>query len=100
MERYQTGRFYNSFLVKMIRDFFLLLVVLLLIEVAARLCRRRINYLQMSETNHQLLGDFTELEHCVKAARLRDRAAAPAQTTFLTSSKTPELLLRGCGCRR
>ena len=38
MERYQTGRFYNSFVVKMIRDFFLLLLVLVVIEVAVRLC--------------------------------------------------------------
>ena len=37
MERGQTGRFYNSFVVKMIRDFFILLVGLFLIELMVRL---------------------------------------------------------------
>ena len=37
MERGQTGRFYNSFVIKMIRDFFVLLVGLFLVELLVRL---------------------------------------------------------------
>lgn len=56
MERYQTGRFYNSFVVKMIRDFFFFLL-LLVIEVAVKLCIALYNYHNDKQEDTQQAAD-------------------------------------------
>lgn len=57
MQREQTGRFYNSFVVKMIRDFSLLLALLFLIEMSVRLGLSLYEFYTQDQEDTQLAAD-------------------------------------------
>mgnify|MGYP005845461317 CR=1 FL=1 len=88
MERYQTGRFYNAFVVKMIRDFFLLLVVLLLIEVVARLCISLYNYHNDKREDTQQAAD--QLSSDIKDIMLNSGGPVASRTVYPILSRNYE----------
>jgi len=88
MERYQTGRFYNSFVVKMIRDFFLLLLVLVVIEVVARLCIALYSYHNDKWEDTQQAAD--QLSSDVKDIMLNSGGPVASRTVYPILSRNYE----------
>lgn len=88
MERYQTGRFYNSFVVKMIRDFFVLLLVLVLIEVVVRLCISLYSYHNDKLEDTQQAAD--QLSSDIKDIMLNSGGPVASRTVYPILSRNYE----------